>query len=38
MTREEPKFFTDVRDFTTLFYMILNGYGRLSRVTGMRLT
>ena len=23
MTREEPEFLTDIRDFTTLFYMIL---------------
>ena len=23
VTREEPKFFTDIHDFTTLFYVIL---------------
>ena len=23
MTREEPEFLTDIRDFTTLFYVIL---------------
>ena len=36
MTREKPELFTDIRDFTTLFYVILNGYRRLSRVTGKR--
>ena len=38
MTREEPEFLTDIRDFTTLFYVIFrpspsNGQSRLSRVT-----
>ena len=42
VSREEPKFFTAICDFTTLFYVILWCksskwlYRRLSRVTGMR--
>ena len=42
VSREEPKFITAIRDFTTLFYVILWRksskwlYRHLSRVTGMR--